>query len=253
MKEMILLYHPETPSIRSQVLYYRDKQVSNSVLLSSLFQYDTKPEVQLKIENVPEPSENMTGYKSELFKTREEEYIRKYDIARQLLLDTHHKPQETSVIPTYSVINSLPVTHPETLKRVRFMAQDTKPRKIRLRKLPFSVYFDFVTIFRWALFSGIIRMYLGASIPSIYYIFILICYIVNIRMKIEKHREKELAKLPREYLLGILPERYHFQREFIRSNTFLLVFYETTRGFLASLLPWFDPITYANQRNQAIN
>ena len=132
MKELILLYHPESPSIRSQVLTYNDNIISNQTLLSSIFNKDNKPEVTLSIENAPEPPAHLIGYKSELFKSREEEYIRKYDITRQLLLDTHHKEQDSSLIPQFSVLNTLPLIHPDTLRRVRSLTIDEKPRKIRL-------------------------------------------------------------------------------------------------------------------------
>jgi hypothetical protein len=253
MKELILLYHSESPTIRSQSLKYRDKVLKNSDILSSIFINDSKPEVELTIEDVPEPPANFLGFKSELFKTREEEYIKKYDIARQLLLDTYHKSQDTAMIPQYSVLNTLPIIHPEVSKRIKAINHHEKVVKIRLRRLPLSIYFDFATIFRWIMFSVIFRLFLGSNIPSVYYCFIFICYVVNIRIKIENHREKELRKLPRDYLVKILPERYNVRRENVDKKGVLVVVYETARGFLASFLPWFDPVTYANQRNQAIN
>lgn len=253
MKELILLYHSESPAIRSQVLSYKGQVLENTDLLATIFNNDSRPELEMQIEAIQDIPDHLSGYKSELFKLREEEYIRKYDIAKQLLLDTHHKSQESSVIPEHSVLNSLPLLHPETNKRVKFLTHAEKPRKIRLRKVPFSIYFDFFTIFRWAFFVLIARMYLGTSIPMIYYVFILACYILNVRLKIERHREKELKKLPRDYLMKILPERYNVQRENTQKKGIFVVLYETFRGFFASLLPWFDPVAYANQRNIIVN
>lgn len=254
MKELILLYHSETPSIRSQVLTYKGDILQNSIMLSSLFDHEIRPEVNLQIQTVPDLPTHLTGYKSKLFKQREEEYIKKYDIAKQLLLDTHHKPQETSVIPKYSILNTLPLIHPDTVKRVKFLSHSEVPRKIRLRKVPWTIFFDLITIFRWAMFTVIARVCLGNSVPFSYYMLIFVCYIVNIRLKIESFREKELKKLPREYLMKVLPERFNGQREErVEKKGVFLVGYESLRGFFASLLPWFDPIGYANQRDHIIN
>ena len=253
MKELVLLYHPETPSIRSQVLIYEERVLPNSALISSIFHHESKPEVLLQIETVPEPPPHLVGYKSKLFKAREEEYIKKYDIAKQLLLDTHHKAQDSSVIPQFSVLGTLPLVHPDTVKRVKFMTHVETQKKIRLRRVPWTIFFDVVTIFRWFMFTVIARMCLGTSISVSYYMIIFLCYVVNIRFKIENHREKELKKLPREYLMVVLPERYTARREELPRYGSVRVGYESFRGFWASLLPWFDPVQYANLRNHIIN
>ena len=253
MKELILLYHPETPSIRSQILNYEGHLLQNSTLLSSIFHYESRPEVQLQIETVPDPPPHLMGYKSKLFKLREEEYIKKYDIAKQLLLDTHHKAQDTSVIPQFSVLSTLPLVHPDAVKRVKFMTSVETPRKIRLRMVPWTILFDIWTIFRWFMFTVVAKMFFGTSISVEYYMLIFLCYVINIRFKIESYREKELKKLPREYLMMVLPERYSARREEQLRSTGMRVAYESFRGFWVSLLPWFDPVEYANIRNHVIN
>lgn len=254
MKEIILLYHPESPSIRSQVLHYNDQKLENSEELSAVFGPEIRPEVKLTLVNVPEPDESMTGFRSDLFKTREKEYLKKYTIAKQLLLDYHHKPQDGYMIPFESTVNSLPIMHPEAVKRVRFFSVNEKPRKIRLRKIPISMFFDHLTMIRWSVFTLVAVTYLEARIPPIYYMFILICYLINIRAKIEAFREKELRKLPRDYLMKILPERFNAGREGQEGDSkgIVVVVYETARAFLFSLLPWFDITAYANERNRAI-
>lgn len=249
LKELILMYHPESPSVQSQVLVYKFVTLKNSETLKELFAHDSKPELSLQVETVPDVPEHLTGFKSELFKHREEEYIKKYDLAKQLLLDTHHKLQESSQLPQNSLITSLPISHPEFQKRIRSLAIASKPPSIRLRKLPFSIYLDFWTIFRWALFSLITQNYLGASLPKIYYLFVIVCYLLSIRHKIDQHLQKELRKLPRDYLMKTLPDRYKSELDQEAKISILTIVYETIRALILSFLPWFDPIDYSNKRS----
>lgn len=249
LKELILMYHPESPSVHSQVLVYNSVTLKNFETLKDLLAHDPKPELFLQVETVPDVPEHLSGFKSELFRQREEEYIKKYDLAKQLLLDTHQKFQESSQLPQNSIISSLPITHPEFQKRIRSLAITTKPTSIRLRKLPLSTYFDFWTIFRWALFSIITQNYLGASLPKIYYLFVIVCYLLSIRHKIDQHLQKELRKLPRDYLMKVLPERYKSELDEEIKISIFTVIYETIRAFVLSFLPWFDPIEYANKRS----
>lgn len=249
LKELILMYHPESPSVHSQVLLYNSQPLKNFESLKDLFSHDPKPELLLQIETVPGIPDHLSGFKSDLFKQREEEYIKKYDLAKQLLLDTHQKTQDSSQLPQNSIISSLPIAHPEFQKRIRSFAIATKPPSIRLRKLPFSTYLDIWTIFRWVLFSVITQNYLGASLPKIYYLFVLVCYLLSVRLKIDQHLQKELRKLPRDYLMKTLPDRYKSEVDYNKRISVFVVVYETIRAFVLSFLPWFDPIEYANKRN----
>ena len=103
------------------------------------------------------------------------------------------------------------------------------------------------------MFTVVAKMFFGTSISVEYYMLIFLCYVINIRFKIESYREKELKKLPREYLMMVLPERYSARREEQLRSTGMRVAYESFRGFWVSLLPWFDPVEYANIRNHVIN
>jgi hypothetical protein len=252
LKELILLYHPEAPAIRAQVLRLNGEVLQNAEDLSQVFKTEQKQELELTIEQAQPIAENFTGFGSELFRTREEEYIHKYNIAKQLLLDIHHKAQENSVIPNQSVLNTLPVLHPDTGRRVKAMAQAERPRKVRLRKVPWAVYFDFATIFRYAFITVVARIAMESRLPKIYYAFMVLCYVVNMRFKIEAHREKELKKIPRDVLMKILPERFYDERMGRQRGGLLVVIYESCRGLVFSFLPWFDPVKYANERSQVV-
>lgn len=248
MKELILMYHSEAPAVRSQVLSYNGEILKNSVLLKTYFALETQPEVLLAIEQQNEPAEE-PGFKSSLFKRREEEYLKKYDVAKQLLLDNRSKAQDSALVPESSLVGTLPLSHPEFLKRVRSLAIAQKPVNIRLRKIPYSLYFDLWSMVRWAVFSFFAQTYLEAYLPNVYYIFVVVCYLISVKGKIDKHMEKELRKLPREFLVKVLPERYRQVGNQEMQTNLIYVAYETIRGFVFSFLPWFDPVVYGNRRN----
>ena len=249
MKELILMYHSEAPAIRSQALSFNGEIMKNSIPLKTYFALETQPEVVLNIENLPEPADESSGFKSLLFKHREEEYLKKYDVAKQLLLDNRSKSQDSALIPESSLVGTLPLVHPEFLKRVRSLAIANKPVNIRLRKIPYSLYFDLWSIVRWAVFSFLAQTYLEAYLPNVYYIFVVVCYLISIKAKIDKHTEKELRKLPRDFLVKVLPERYSQERNQETKINWIYIIYETIRGFVFSFLPWFDPVAYGNRRN----
>ena len=249
LKELILMFHSEAPPVRSQILSYNGEIMKNSISLKTYFNLETQPEVVLTIDHIEELQDQSSNFKSAIFKRREEEYLKKYDVAKQLLLENSSKAQESALIPEASLIGTLPIGHPEFLKRVRSLDIASKPINIRLRKIPFSLYFDFWSLLRWAVFSFLAQTYLEAYLPNVYYIFVIVCYLISVKGKIDKHMEKELRKLPREFLVQVLPERYQQDGNREKKINCFFTGYETLRGFVFSFLPWFDPVVYGNRRN----
>jgi hypothetical protein len=253
LKELILMYHSDSPSVRSQTLTFNGEIMKNSVSLKSYFNQDSMPEVSLSIEEVENLPEDQSGLKSQVFKHRELEYLKKYELAKQLLLDNRNTAQDSPVIPRDSVISTLPVSHPEFMKRVRAMPVVEKRRPIRLRKIPIGLYFDLNSILRWMAFTFITQILLEYKLPKIYYIFVFVCYLMSVKDKIDKHLEKELRKIPRDLLVKVLPHRFRNQSEQIKKISVIYVVFETFRALVLSFLPWFDPMEYSNQRSHLYN
>ncbi|CAG9330763.1 unnamed protein product [Blepharisma stoltei] len=255
VKELILQYHPESPSIRCQQLIHKGNILHNNTPLSSIFGQDRDQIIYLDIQLLPNPPDpEKTGFNSTAFKEREIEYLHKYDIVKQILIDTKHAEQSSQLIPEHSILNTLPLCHPDIGKRIKHMMDNEQPRRIRLQGVPLSVYFDIQMLMRWILFLFITQLYLGSSTNLDYYLFIFVLYLVNVRLKIEKHREKQLQRLPREYLAFIMPEKFGtVPRDMDKAKKIYVKCWETLRSFGMSFLPWFDPNDYAQMRARALN
>lgn len=223
-------------------------------MLSSVFGQDRDQILYLDVQLLPTPPDpEKTGFKSSVFKEREIEYLHKYDIVKQILIDTKHSEQTSQLIPQNSIISTLPLLHPDVAKRIKFISDTERPRKVRLQGVPLSMYFDLQTLARWLLFLFITQLYLGSTVNLDYYVFIFIFYLVNVRFRIEKHKQKQLQRLPREYLALILPERYgDIQRNGDQARKIHVKCWETLRSLVMSLLPWFDPIEYTQARARVL-
>lgn len=62
---------------------------------------------------------------------------------------------------------------------------------------------------------------------------------------IQRHRDQELRRLPREYLDRIL--NLNAKPPMRRRNVGYLI-WETVRSLGCSLAPWFDPVAYSEAR-----
>lgn len=250
LKELILQYHRNTPSLRSQKLIFRTEILPNEVPLNTILGTDQFQTVYLSIiQNPPEPLRS--GFDSAIFKEREVEYLSKYDSAKQLLLNTKHDHNYSPEIQNQSMLNSLPICHPSLTERFKYSFPVQESQRIRLRPLPWSVFFDFETLLKGVLFILGAHLF-GHRFPLKQYFLIFIMYLVTVRLRIAEHRDREMRRLSQEYLELAIPESFSQVRERRPQTGVVTKTWESIRALGLSLLPWFDPQEYAQQRARVL-
>jgi hypothetical protein len=162
VKELILQFHPESPPVSAQQLIYKGKNLANSTKLIDILSTDQEATIILHIDMNFRVLE--ADYSSKIFHAREKEYIDQYKIAMEFITSSLSYSSHSEVFDSKSVINSLPLMHSDTMKRIHKMCVPAPTQnKVKLRPISLQNYLDFLILFRAGLFLIIIFFFLGLS------------------------------------------------------------------------------------------
>lgn len=162
VKELILQFHPESPPVSAQQLIYKGKNIPNSCKLIDILSTDQEPTIILHIDmnfRVPE-----ADYSAKIFHAREKEYINQYKRAMEFITSSSSQSSDSELFDSKSILNSLPLMHSDTMKRIYKMCVPTQTQtKVKLRPISLQNYLDVIILFRAGLFLMIIFFFLGLS------------------------------------------------------------------------------------------
>lgn len=162
VKELILQFHPESPPVSAQQLFYKAKNLQNSSQLYNILGSDSEHTLILHIDmnfRVTDPD-----YTSEIFRTREKEYLTQYQRAIGILQNSDTELSQSECFSSSSILTTLPLMHSDALKRIYKMCVPNRSQnKIKLKPFSLQNYLDFVILFRAGLFLIIIFFFTGLN------------------------------------------------------------------------------------------
>jgi len=244
VKETIAQHHPKNPPAERQDLFYKGTVLRGAQTLETLELVQDSVNVLLSIKPGHGPDQ-AHRFESSLLKARESEFLLRYQRLCSL------PDAEDGFLPP--VLTRLPLLHPDMTQRLKCFL--VKPiRVIKLQSGGLALYLQWTVLLRGLLFISVLYYLTDTHdrVPNI--LILLILYLVHVRFALERHRNEQLAQVPRQMLVAKAPDLFKQPEKDQNNRNFGLCRqgYETFRSFLWSFLPWFEPEDYAEQRYRGL-